>query len=82
MKNYLDDASHKVTWIYESPDKGETVYRRRQNSTERELILKKESAHPIAENIQDIIEESPSDPALKEMLDKLQVYWSLRNGTN
>ena len=82
MENYLDDASHKVTWIYESPDKGDTVYRRRQNSNERELILKKESAHPIAENIQDIIEQSPSDPALKEMLDKLQVYWSLRNGTN
>jgi len=82
MKNYLDDASHKVTWIYESPDKGDTVYRRRQNCTKRELVLKKESAHPIAENIQDIVEQSPFDPALKEMLDKLQVYWSLRNANN
>ena len=82
MKNYLDDPIHKVTWIYESPDKGDTVYRRRQNSNERELILKKESGHPIAENIQEIVAESPFDPALKEMLDKLQVYWSLRNANN
>ena len=72
----------KTEWIYESPDQGKTVYRRRANSSKRELVLKKESAHPIAENIQDIVEQSPFDPALKEMLDKLQVYWSLRNAKN
>jgi len=72
----------KTEWIYESPDRGDTVYRRRANSTKRELVQKKEKDHPIADQIDDIVAESPSDPALKEMLDKLQVYWSLRNANN
>jgi hypothetical protein len=72
----------KTEWIYESPDRGDTVYRRRANSTERELVLKKEKDHPIADHMQDIVAESPFDPALKEMLDKLQVYWSLRNAND
>ena len=72
----------KTEWIYESPDQGDTVYRRRANSSKRELVFKKESTHPIAEDIQDIVEESKFDPALKEMLDKLQVYWRLRNANN
>jgi len=69
-------------WIHESPATGDTVYRRRANSRERELVMKKEKDHPIADHIQDIVAESPFDPALKDMLDKLQVYWSLRNANN
>ena len=72
----------KTEWIYESPDKGRTVYRRRANSSTREIVFKEVPAHPIADNIQDMVEQSASDPALKEMLDKLQVYWSLRNANN
>ena len=34
------------------------------------------------DNIQDMVEQSAFDPALKEMLDKLQVFWSLRNANN
>jgi hypothetical protein len=30
----------KVTWIYESPDNGKTLYRRKFLSTERELLVK------------------------------------------
>ena len=72
----------KTEWIYESPDKGRTVYRRRANSSKREIVFKEVPAHPIADNIQDMVDQSASDPALKEMLDKLQVYWSLRNANN
>jgi len=72
----------KTEWIYESPDRGDTVYRRRANCTKRELVLKKEKDHPIVDQIDDIVAGSPFDPALKEMLDKLQVYWSLRNANN
>ena len=79
---WLNIRMQKTDWIYESPDKGRTVYRRRANSSKREIVYKEVSDHPIAENIQDIVEESAFDPALKEMLDKLQVYWSLRNATN
>jgi len=79
---WLNIRMQKTEWIYESPDRGDTVYRRRANSTKRELVQKKEKDHPIADQIDDIVAESPSDPALKEMLDKLQVYWSLRNANN
>lgn len=79
---WLNIRMQKTEWIYESPDRGDTVYRRRANCTKRELVLKKEKDHPIADQIDDIVAESPFDPALKEMLDKLQVYWSLRNANN
>ena len=72
----------KTEWIYESPDKGNTVYRRRANSSKRELVIKKPGAHTIAPHLTEIVTESANDPALKEMLDKLQVYWSLRNAKN
>ena len=61
---------HKVQWIYESPDKGDTVYRRRfgsQNSTERGLVIKKPDPHSQFQHISaEIVAESPNDPALKE----------------
>ena len=79
---WLNIRMQKTEWIYESPDKGRTVYRRRANSSKREIVFKEVYDHPITENIQDIVEQSAFDPALKEMLDKLQVYWSLRNATN
>ena len=72
----------KTEWIYESPDRGNTVYRRRANSRERELVIKKPDVHSISKNFTEIVAESANDPALKEMLDKLQVYWSLRNASN
>jgi hypothetical protein len=72
----------KTEWIYESPDRGNTVYRRRANSRERELVIKKPDPHTITAHLSNIVAESANDPALKEMLDKLQVYWSLRNANN
>ena len=41
----------KTEWIYESPDKGNTVYRRRANSRERELVIKKPDAHTISPHL-------------------------------
>ena len=79
---WLNIRMQKTEWIYESPDKGNTVYRRRANSRERELVIKKPDAHTISPHLTEIVTESANDPALKEMLDKLQVYWSLRNAKN
>ena len=45
----------KTEWIYESPDKGNTVYRRRANSRERELVIKKPHAHSISKNFTEIV---------------------------
>ena len=72
----------KTEWIYESPDKGNTVYRRRANSTERELVIKKPEPHQVVDLCRSMADASADDPVLKEMLDKLVVYWSLRNASN
>ena len=68
--------------IYESPDKGNTIYRRRSGSTERELIKQEPDKHKIISVIDDIEIASNSDKVLRDMLDKLMVYWSLRNANN
>lgn len=72
----------KTEWIYESPDKGATVYRRRANSSYKELVSRKPGKHPLVESMSKIVEESHTDPVLQDMLEKLQIYWSLRNASN
>ena len=79
---WLSIRMQKTQWIYESPDQGDTVYRRRFGSQRKELVSKKPDPHTISSHLSEIVSASANDPALKEMLDKLQVYWSLRNATN
>ena len=79
---WLNIRMQKTEWIYESPDKGDTVYRRRFGSQRKELVFKKPSPPSISAHVAAIVAESANDPVLKEMLDKLQVYWSLRNANN
>lgn len=78
-------SDRRETYIYESPDGGDTVYRRKTGSVSREL-------HTVSEKKKNLIEElreqslwgqirraSRTDPALKEMLDQIEVYWHLKN---
>jgi hypothetical protein len=73
------------TYIYESPDGGDTVYRRRMGGTQREL-------HSISDKKRDLLDElkknklwgdihraALSDPVLKEMLDQIEVYHLLKD---
>lgn len=34
----IEDLQENITWIYESPDNGKTIYRRKKGEKERELI--------------------------------------------
>jgi len=71
--------------IYESPDGGETVYRRKPGNITREL----HSQSPRTFDLHDrLIEDklwgnirraSKTDPALKEMLDQIKMYYTLKN---
>jgi hypothetical protein len=79
---WLNIRMQKTQWIYESPDKGDTVYRRRFGSLQKELVFKKPDPHSISAHVAEIVSESPNDPAIKDMLDKLMVYWSLKNAKN
>jgi hypothetical protein len=73
------------TYIYESPDGGDTVYRRRMGDTQREL-------HSISDKKRDLLDElkknklwgdihraAQSDPVLKEMLDQVEIYHRLKD---
>jgi hypothetical protein len=73
------------TYIYETPDGGNTVYRRKTGSASREL-------HSVSEKKKDLMEElreqsfweeirraARTDPALREMLNRIVVYHQLKN---
>jgi outer membrane protein TolC len=69
-----------MAYIYESPDNGETVYRRKIGSTTRELH--RQNAEKQARQDQwlmwrDILTASKNNPALKEALDRAQIIYEL-----
>jgi hypothetical protein len=74
-------SDRQETYIYESPDGGDTVYRRRAGSNQRELVqegpLRKQMLR--SQLWREIFQAAESDPVLREMLDKVEVYHQLRN---
>jgi hypothetical protein len=77
-----------MTYVYESPDNGDTVYRRKVGETEREL-------HSVSERRKNLINEirenqlwgnihraALTNPTLQEALDRVKViyYLSKENG--
>lgn len=72
--------------IYESPDGGKTVYSRKPGETSRTL----HSVDPTVKfhqdmanqwvKYQDIIRQSHTDPALKDLLEKIELYYDLKYG--
>lgn len=68
-------------YIYESPDHGDTLYRRKAGSNQRELV--KEG--PLRQKMlrsqlwRDIFESAESDPALARMIDNVEIYYHLKN---
>lgn len=76
------------TYIYETPDRGETVYRRPFGSNPwdpKELIQVSDKKRQEMENERlwfkwmQILRDSRDDPALKELLDQAEVYHTLKN---
>jgi hypothetical protein len=69
------------TYIYESPDHGDTLYRRRRGSNQRELVregpLRKKMLR--SQLWRDIFQAAESDPILQEMIDKVEIYHKLKN---
>lgn len=78
-------SSQDKPYIYESPDGGRTVYRRRAGDFSRELVQMSEDARRETELQQHmnmwmkIIVASRTDPALADMLEEIEVYWKLKN---
>lgn len=71
-------------YIYESPDGGQTVYRRKPLSLERELHYQTpaKQREMILTNKRArwrlILEAAETDPALQELLDQAEVYYELK----
>lgn len=74
-----------TTYIYESPDHGNTVYRRETGSGHREL----HSVSPTRESLMrdlkrtelwnSIHRAAENDLVLKDMLDQIEIYHALKN---
>ena len=69
------------TYIYESPDGGDTIYRRTMGSVDRELV-REGPMHKLQQRSQlwrKIFQAAESDPVLQDMLDRVEVYHSLKD---
>jgi hypothetical protein len=74
-------VSDDEKYIYESPDSGDTIYRRAFGSNQRELVRE----GPLRQKMlrsqlwRDIFAAAETDLVLKEMIDKVEVYHRLKN---
>jgi hypothetical protein len=73
------------TYIYESPDGGDTVYRRRFGDIQRELHSISDKKRSQIDSLikdklwGDIHRAAQSDPVLKDMLDQVEIYHRLKD---
>lgn len=80
----MTKRSEHAPWIYESPDGGETVYRRHIGCLKRELIHESDRKR---EQMRDLMEDkiwggirhkAKNDEALSQMLNEVMVYYRLK----
>jgi hypothetical protein len=68
-------------WIYESPDSGETIYKRRIGENEKELVSSPDLDLFTFYEFKDMMEKSKSVSSLKKALDNLRlVYYTVKDG--
>ena len=68
-------------YIYESPDGGDTIYRRKMGETNREMIRqgKLSRLQQRSQLWREIFRAAESDPVLQDMLDRVEIYHHLKN---
>ena len=72
-----------MTYIYESPDGGDTVYRRKFGQIDRELHYKTPAKKELEESYhrflkwQRILETAKTNPALNDAVQRAEVIYSL-----
>ena len=75
--------SDSTVYVYESPDRGDTLYRRRAGTNQRELVRE----GPLRQKMlrsqlwRDIFQAAETDPELKHMLEQVEIYHALKNTT-
>lgn len=69
------------TYIYESPDSGDTIYRRLAGTNQREMVRE----GPLRQKMlrsqlwRDILLAAEKDPVLQSMLDQIEIYHRLKD---
>ena len=78
-------SDRRETYIYESPDGGDTVYRRRFGDIQRELHSISDKKRSQIDSLikdklwGDIHRAAQSDPVLQHMLDQVEIYHRLKD---
>jgi hypothetical protein len=73
-----------ATYIYESPDGGDTVYAREFGKTERVMIGQNTRAKSVMDQLEEdklwgeIQRIAKEDPGLADLLDRAKVYYQLK----
>ena len=70
-------------WIYESPDGGDTVYRRRSGEGHRELVREGPLRRRLLRSQlwREIFDAADTDPELQRMIDQIEVFYRLKHQT-
>jgi hypothetical protein len=68
-------------YIYESPDSGDTIYRRLAGTNQRELVREGPLRQKMLRNQlwQQIFRAAETDPVLQHMLEQIEVYHRLKD---
>jgi hypothetical protein len=66
-------------WVYESPDGGKTIYRRKSGESNRELIQEDPDKKDRERWLEwrDILEASKDNTALADLIEKAETIWRL-----
>ena len=73
--------TQNLPYIYESPDSGDTIYRRLAGTTQRELVREGPLRKKMLRNQlwQQIFQAAETDPVLEEMIEKVEIYHQLKH---
>ena len=83
----MDSLTPGATYIYESPDGGDTVYAREIGKTERVMVGQNAKAKSRIEQIQEdklwgnIRRMAKTDPGMGELLEQVKIYYYLKQNT-
>lgn len=77
------DTTDTAVYVYESPDSGDTVYRRRAGTNHREVVKEGPMRQRMLRSQlwRDIFQAAETDPELTHMLEQVQIYHALKNTT-
>jgi len=86
----MTDQFENPGYIYESPDGGDTVYRRLPGTSERELYQDHRTVdgRPLIDHIREqkmwgeIHQMARTDEGLRELLDRAIIYYNLKRDHN